>query len=85
MGLESGYLGLAVAQMKDVFEPIVQDVLEVRDGQVQNLQKQESVSAILLVGGFGTYFASFTSRFTLMSFTRPVAIPWKLGESQILP
>lgn len=42
--------------MKEVFEPIVLDVLKVLDGQVRSLQKkQQSVSAILLVGGFGTY------------------------------
>lgn len=53
-GLESGFLIMTAEQVKGIFEPVIEQVVELVDGQVQAIkEKQGRVSGIILVGGFG--------------------------------
>ncbi|KZF20017.1 actin-like ATPase domain-containing protein [Xylona heveae TC161] len=53
-GLESGFLILTTAQVKAIFEPVVEEVCKLVEGQVEGIrEKGESVQWIILVGGFG--------------------------------
>jgi len=53
-GLDSGFLVLTVDQIKAIFEPIVTEVCELVQGQVDDLRRKGGiVKGILLVGGFG--------------------------------
>ncbi len=54
IGLDSGFLILTSEQVKEIIEPVVQEVVGLVEGQVQSIrQKGEVVSGIILVGGFG--------------------------------
>lgn len=54
IGLDSGFLILTAQQIKDIFEPVVRDVCELVEGQVESIRgKGGNVSGIVLVGGFG--------------------------------
>lgn len=53
-GLDSGFLVMSAAQVKDIFEPVVKEVCDLVQGQVDRLRaKGGVVSGIILVGGFG--------------------------------
>lgn len=53
-GIFRGYLTLTALQAKNIFEPIIVEVLGLIQDQVTKIQSKDgAVSAILLVGGFG--------------------------------
>ena len=53
-GLESGFLVITAEQVKEIFEPVIKQVLELVEGQVDAItKKQGRVCGIILVGGFG--------------------------------
>jgi len=53
-GIDSGFMILTAAQVKDIFEPVVKQVCDLVQGQVDGLRaKGGVVSGIILVGGFG--------------------------------
>jgi len=52
--LDSGFLILTAAEIKDIFEPVVKEVCDLVQGQVDGLRNKGGiVSGIVLVGGFG--------------------------------
>lgn len=54
VGLDSGFMVMTAAQVKDIFEPVVKEVCDLVQGQVDGLRaKGGIVSGIILVGGFG--------------------------------
>lgn len=53
-GLDCGFLIMTAAQVKDIFEPVVKEVCDLVQGQVEGLRSKGGiVSGIILVGGFG--------------------------------
>lgn len=53
-GLDSGFLIMTAEQVKGIFEPVIRQVIELVDGQVQTIKSRGGhVSGIVLVGGFG--------------------------------
>ncbi|KAM3509195.1 hypothetical protein MY10362_000726 [Beauveria mimosiformis] len=53
-GLDSGFLVMTAEQVKDIFQPVVKEVCDLVQGQVDTLRaKGAIVSGIVLVGGFG--------------------------------
>lgn len=53
-GIDSGFLLMTAEQVKDIFEPVVKEVCDLVQGQVQGLRaKGGIVSGVVLVGGFG--------------------------------
>ncbi|CAK7202263.1 hypothetical protein SEUCBS139899_004985 [Sporothrix eucalyptigena] len=53
-GLDSGFLVMTAEQVLEIFEPIVKEVCDLVQGQVDKLRaKGGIVSGIILVGGFG--------------------------------
>ena len=53
-GLDSGFLVMSAEQVKGIFEPVVKEVIDLVEGQVQSIrQKGGVISGIVLVGGFG--------------------------------
>ncbi|KAK3985555.1 hypothetical protein QBC44DRAFT_334784 [Cladorrhinum sp. PSN332] len=53
-GLDSGFLVMTAEQIKEIFDPVVKEVCELVQGQVDCLRaKGGIVSGIILVGGFG--------------------------------
>ncbi|KAK4166170.1 hypothetical protein QBC43DRAFT_314128 [Cladorrhinum sp. PSN259] len=53
-GLDSGFLVMTAEQIQDIFNPVVKEVCELVQGQVDTLRaKGGIVSGIILVGGFG--------------------------------
>lgn len=53
-GLDCGFLTMNTEQVKDILEPVVKEVIELVQGQVDTIQaKAGKVSGIVLVGGFG--------------------------------
>jgi hypothetical protein len=53
-GVDSGFLILTSEQVRDIFEPVVKEVIELVEGQVRSIRtKGGIVSGIVLVGGFG--------------------------------
>ncbi|KFH41742.1 Heat shock 70 kDa protein 12A-like protein [Hapsidospora chrysogenum ATCC 11550] len=54
VGLDCGFLVMTAEQIKDIFEPVVKEVTDLVQGQVEGLRaKGGVVSGIVLVGGFG--------------------------------
>lgn len=52
--LDSGFLVLTATEVKDIFEPVVKEVCDLVQGQVDGLRSKSGVvSGIVLVGGFG--------------------------------
>ncbi|KAI0855503.1 actin-like ATPase domain-containing protein [Xylaria cubensis] len=52
--LDSGFLILTAAEIKDIFEPVAKEVCDLVQGQVDGLRNKGGiVSGIVLVGGFG--------------------------------
>ena len=53
-GLDSGFLIMTAEQVKEIFEPVIKQVVDLVEGQVQAVkEKNGRVSGIILVGGFG--------------------------------
>ncbi|KAK4146476.1 uncharacterized protein C8A04DRAFT_25700 [Dichotomopilus funicola] len=53
-GLDSGFLVMTGDEIKDIFDPVVKEVCDLVQGQVDTLRaKGGVVSGIILVGGFG--------------------------------
>ncbi|GAB7329544.1 hypothetical protein MBLNU13_g01308t2 [Cladosporium sp. NU13] len=53
-GIDSGFLVMNAAQVKKIFEPVINQVLELVQGQVDAVKaKHGNVTGIILVGGFG--------------------------------
>ena len=53
-GVDSGFMVLEAEQVKQIFEPVIQEVVKLLEGQVQGIRaKGDVVSGIILVGGFG--------------------------------
>ena len=53
-GLESGFLIMTAEQVKTIFEPVIKEVIDLVEGQVDAIkEKGGRVSGIVLVGGFG--------------------------------
>ena len=53
-GLESGFLVMTADQVKNIFEPVIKEVMALVEGQVGAIkEKGGRVSGIILVGGFG--------------------------------
>lgn len=53
-GLDSGFLVMTAEQVLEIFEPIVKEVCDLVQGQVDKLRSKGGiVSGIILVGGFG--------------------------------
>lgn len=53
-GLDSGFLIMTADQVKAIFEPVIAQVIDLVEGQVQAVkEKGGNVSGIILVGGFG--------------------------------
>jgi hypothetical protein len=53
-GLDCGFLVMTAPQIKEIFEPVVKEVCDLVQGQVDGIrQKGGIVSGIVLVGGFG--------------------------------
>ncbi|KAI9793023.1 MAG: hypothetical protein M1833_000844 [Piccolia ochrophora] len=53
-GLESGFLLMTAEQVKTIFEPVVREVCDLVEGQVESIRRKNGiVSGIVLVGGFG--------------------------------
>ncbi|KAF2873169.1 Hsp70 family protein-like protein [Massariosphaeria phaeospora] len=53
-GLDSGFLVMTADQVKDIFDPIVQEVISLVEGQVRTIRSKGGlVCGIVLVGGFG--------------------------------
>lgn len=54
VGLDCGFLVLSPDQVKAIFDPIVDQVISLLQGQVDSIRsRHDVVSAIILVGGFG--------------------------------
>nr|POE46967.1 heat shock 70 kda protein 12a [Quercus suber] len=53
-GLDSGFLVMTAEQVKGIFEPVVRQVVELVEGQVNTIRSKGGVvTGIILVGGFG--------------------------------
>ncbi|KAF2768063.1 actin-like ATPase domain-containing protein [Teratosphaeria nubilosa] len=56
-GLDSGFLIMSAEQIKGIFEPVVNKVLELVEGQVNAIRSkgetERAIKGIILVGGFG--------------------------------
>ncbi|TVY26635.1 Heat shock 70 kDa protein [Lachnellula hyalina] len=53
-GLDCGFLVMTAAQIKEIFEPVVKEVCDLVQGQVDGIRRKGGiVSGIVLVGGFG--------------------------------
>ncbi|RPB13452.1 actin-like ATPase domain-containing protein [Morchella conica CCBAS932] len=53
-GVEDGFLSISRAEMREIFDPVVNDVLKLVQQQVAGVEAcGRKVSAVLLVGGFG--------------------------------
>jgi hypothetical protein len=53
-GVDSGFMVLEHEQVKQIFEPVVQEVVKLLEGQVEGIRRKgDMVKGIILVGGFG--------------------------------
>jgi hypothetical protein len=54
-GIDCGFLSMNREQIKDIVDPVVMEVIELVQGQVESIRKEQNgqVSGIILVGGFG--------------------------------
>jgi hypothetical protein len=53
-GIDGGFMVMSSQQVKAIFDPVIDEVLKLLDGQVDAIRtKGDTVSGIILVGGFG--------------------------------
>jgi hypothetical protein len=53
-GVDSGFMVMEAQQVKQIFDPVIEEVVKLLDGQVDVIRgKGDTVSGIILVGGFG--------------------------------
>ncbi|RPB20356.1 actin-like ATPase domain-containing protein [Terfezia boudieri ATCC MYA-4762] len=61
LGIDCGFMSVTREEVQGIFEPIIQEVIKLVDGQIQAVQnKGKQVTSILLVGGFGSSEYLFT-------------------------
>lgn len=54
-GLDSGFLSMSAEQVKDIFDPVIDEIIALLEGQIDSIRERgEVVSGIILVGGFGS-------------------------------
>jgi len=54
-GLDSGFLSMSAEQVKDIFDPVIDEIIALLQGQIDSIRERgEIVSGIILVGGFGS-------------------------------
>ncbi|EEH37287.2 hypothetical protein PAAG_07568 [Paracoccidioides lutzii Pb01] len=53
VGISAGFLEMSYAEMKDVFRPVMKEVLSLLNEQIEAASAQGPISAVILVGGFG--------------------------------
>ncbi|OAT11310.1 hypothetical protein BDBG_06827 [Blastomyces gilchristii SLH14081] len=53
VGICAGFLEMTYTEMKDVFRPVIEEVLALLNDQIKAASKQGPISAVILVGGFG--------------------------------
>ena len=54
-GLDSGFLSMSAEQVKGIFDPVVDEIVALLQGQIDSIKERgEIVSGIILVGGFGS-------------------------------
>ncbi|KAK3954661.1 hypothetical protein QBC32DRAFT_76636 [Pseudoneurospora amorphoporcata] len=74
IGLDCGFMIMTAAQVKGIFDPVVKEVCDLVQGQVDNLRgKGQTVSGIILVGGFGQ--SDYLYRKLKSHFTSTLAPP----------
>ncbi|KAF4585832.1 hypothetical protein GQ602_005137 [Ophiocordyceps camponoti-floridani] len=74
-GLDSGFLVMTASQIKEIFQPVVKEVCDLVQGQVDGLRaKGGIVSGIVLVGGFGQ--SDFLYRQLKQHFTSAAPPPY---------
>lgn len=74
-GLDSGFMVMSPEQIKDIFDPVVKEVCDLVQGQVDSLRaKGGVVSGIILVGGFGQ--SQYLYRKLKAHFTSPAPPPY---------
>ncbi|KAK1830791.1 hypothetical protein QBC39DRAFT_103826 [Podospora conica] len=74
-GLDSGFMVMSPEQIKDIFDPVVKEVCDLVQGQVDSLRaKGGIVSGIILVGGFGQ--SQYLHRKLKAHFTSPSPPPY---------
>jgi hypothetical protein len=49
----AGFLEVSYAEMKEVFRPVMDEVVRLVNQQIKEASKNGSISAVILVGGFG--------------------------------
>jgi len=77
-GVESGFLILAAHQVKDIFAPIITEVISLVEQQVAAIRgRGDSVSAIILVGGFGqsSYLYTRLKSHFKSNYSPPISVP----------
>lgn len=53
-GVEDGFLSISRAEMREIFDPVVNDVLKLVQQQIASVEARgRKPTAVLLVGGFG--------------------------------
>ncbi|THY31437.1 actin-like ATPase domain-containing protein [Aureobasidium pullulans] len=84
-GIDSGFMVMSTQQVKAIFDPVIDEVLKLLDGQVDAIRaKGDIVSGIILVGGFGQsnhLYNRLKSHFNTSSSSAPPAYSEK-PESQ---
>jgi hypothetical protein len=53
VGIYAGFLEMSYAEMKEVFRPVIDEVLQLVNKQIKEASKKGPISAVILVGGFG--------------------------------
>jgi hypothetical protein len=73
-GVDSGFMVLQQEQVKQIFEPVIAEVVKLLEGQVEGIRgKGDTVSGIILVGGFGQ--SDHLYKRLKAHFNRPVVLP----------
>lgn len=52
-GVCAGFLDMTYGEMKEVFRPVIAEVLQLVKKQISEASKNGPISAVILVGGFG--------------------------------
>jgi len=69
-GLEDGFLSMTTQQVREIFDPVVNGVVALLEGQVSAITaRDQRVSGIILVGGFGS--SSYLYNRLKRHFTQP--------------
>lgn len=75
-GIDSGFMVLEAEQVKQIFEPVIQEVVKLLEGQVNGIRaKGDVVSGIILVGGFGQSNHLYNRLKVHFNSPKPIAPP----------